>query len=50
MPDPIRIELPVSRATLAMLSAGDEVRLFGPVFTARDAGHERLLFALAETG
>jgi len=50
MPDPIRIELPVSRQTLARLSAGDEVRLSGPVYTARDAGHERLLAALAETG
>ena len=50
MPEPIRIELPVSRATLAMLSAGDEVRLFGPVFTARDVGHQELLAALAEEG
>jgi fumarate hydratase subunit beta len=50
MPDPIRVELPVSRATLARLAAGDEVRLSGPVYTARDAGHERLLVALAETG
>ena len=50
MPDPIRIELPVSRETLARLAAGDEVLLSGPVYTARDAGHERLLAALAETG
>jgi len=50
MPDPRRIDLPVSRDTLASLRAGDEVRLFGPVFTARDAGHERLIEALAVTG
>ena len=47
MPDPIRIELPASRETLELLTVGDEVRLFGPVFTARDAGHERLIEALA---
>ena len=50
MPDPIRLELPVSRETLALLSAGDEVRLYGPVYTARDAGHELLLAALAHSG
>ena len=50
MPDPIRIELPVSRQTLARLAAGDEVRLSGPVYTARDVGHARLLAALTETG
>lgn len=50
MPEPIRIDLPASREALAALRAGDEVRIFGPVFTARDAGHERLLDALASTG
>ena len=50
MPDPRRIDLPATRETLAALCAGDEVRLFGPVFTARDAGHERLIEALAATG
>ena len=44
--EPIRIELPATRETLALLHAGDEVLLSGPVFTARDAGHERLLAAL----
>lgn len=48
MSDPIRIDLPVSRETLATLRAGEEVRLFGPVFTVRDAGHERLLSAALE--
>lgn len=50
MPDPIRIDLPASRERLAELRAGDEVRLYGPVYTARDAGHERLLAELAESG
>ena len=45
MAEPIDIQLPVSRATLATLRAGDEVVLSGPVYTARDAGHERLLEA-----
>ena len=50
MPEPIRIELPVTRETLALLHAGDEVLLSGPVYTARDAGHERLLAALDRDG
>lgn len=50
MPEPIRIDLPVTRATLGSLRAGDEVRLYGPVYTARDAGHLRLLEALERDG
>ncbi|HSK48088.1 MAG TPA: FumA C-terminus/TtdB family hydratase beta subunit [Coriobacteriia bacterium] len=50
MASPTRIDLPVSRETLTRLSAGDEVRLFGPVFTARDATHVRLLDALHAEG
>jgi len=50
MSEPVRIDLPVSRERLATLSAGDEVRLFGPVYTSRDAGHERLLAELARDG
>lgn len=38
----------MSRERLAELRAGDEVLLSGPVFTARDATHERLLASLAE--
>lgn len=48
--EPIHIDLPVSRATLACLRAGDEVRLSGPVFTARDATHARLIAELEESG
>lgn len=50
MPDPLRIDLPVSRERLAELTVGDEVRLFGPVYTSRDAGHELLLAELATNG
>ena len=45
-----RLRLPAVRDALAELTAGDAVLLSGPVFTARDATHERLLEALAEAG
>ena len=47
---PIRIDLPPDRDVLRALVAGDEVRLFGPVFTARDATHTRLIGELESTG
>ena len=50
MSEPIRLTLPLQKAQLANLRAGQEVRLSGPVFTMRDAGHARALDALAETG
>ena len=50
MAEPIRVALPTSREALAELRAGDEVRLSGPVFTARDATHARLAEALADSG
>ena len=50
MTEPKRIDLPISRETLADLVAGDEVRLFGDVFTARDATHARLLAELERGG
>ncbi len=50
MSDPIRITLPVQVSDLAALRIGDEVRLSGPVYTARDAGHLRLLEALRSSG
>ncbi len=50
MSDPIRVDLPVDPAVSAALRAGDEVRLYGPVFTARDATHTRLLAAVDATG
>ena len=48
--EPIRIDLPPNRDQLARLRAGDEVLLSGPVFTARDATHARLLEELDATG
>jgi fumarate hydratase class I/fumarate hydratase subunit beta len=50
MPEPIDLALTVPRPALERLRAGDEVLLSGPVLTARDAAHARLLEALAETG
>ncbi|MBR5382625.1 MAG: Fe-S-containing hydro-lyase [Clostridia bacterium] len=44
----IRIDLPVCREQLVSLRAGDEVRLFGTLYTARDAAHKRLAACLAE--
>ncbi len=48
--EPIRIDMPASRERLAELRAGDEVRLYGPVYTARDATHVRLLEELRTDG
>jgi len=50
MPEVVRIELPASREALSALRAGDEVRLYGPVFTARDATHARLVERLEADG
>lgn len=50
MSEPVRLTLPLEKSQLANLHAGQEVRLSGPVFTMRDAGHARALEALAETG
>ncbi len=47
---PVKLELPCSREEIARLKAGDEVRLYGVVYTMRDAGHARALAALDETG
>ena len=44
------LTLPVSRAELATLSAGDEVALTGVVYTARDAAHARIAEALERDG
>ena len=46
----IRLTLPLSKETLANLSIGQEVLLSGPVFTMRDAGHERALSYLEKEG
>lgn len=40
---PISLTLPLDKAALAELRAGDAVTLTGPLYTLRDAGHMRLL-------
>lgn len=47
---PVEISLPADPGLLATLKAGDEVVLTGPVFTARDATHARLLAELRMGG
>ena len=47
---PLRIDLPLDLEQAASLRIGQEVRLFGPVYTMRDAGHARALEALREDG
>ena len=44
----IRIDLPLCREQLKTLRAGDEVRLFGIIYTARDAAHKRLAACIRE--
>ena len=46
----VSLTLPLTRADLADLPVGDEVLLSGPVYTMRDAGHERALQCLEDTG
>jgi fumarate hydratase subunit beta len=50
MPDPIRLTLPPTRESLAALRSGEDVLLSGPVFTARDATHVKLIESLEATG
>jgi fumarate hydratase class I/fumarate hydratase subunit beta len=50
MSSPHRIGLPLTLGDREALHAGEQVLLSGPVYTARDATHERLLEALDETG
>ena len=42
----IALTLPLDRAKVAALHAGDLVSLSGPVYTARDAAHRRIVEAL----
>lgn len=52
LPDdnPISLTLPLDRERIAQLHAGQGVRLSGPVYTMRDAGHMRALKALEQEG
>ena len=47
---PIRLTLPLDRARLRDLKAGQACLLTGPMYTLRDAGHIRLMEELAENG
>ncbi len=38
-----RINLPLTKEDISTLKAGDSVLLNGQMFTARDAGHKRLV-------
>ncbi len=46
---PVRLTTPLSRWDVESLHAGDRVLLSGPVYTARDAAHKRIV-ALLEQG
>jgi fumarate hydratase subunit beta len=43
MSDPLRIDLPLTRDKARSLRAGQVVELFGEMYTARDAAHQRLV-------
>ncbi|HEX5912828.1 MAG TPA: fumarate hydratase C-terminal domain-containing protein, partial [Rubrobacter sp.] len=45
-PAPVRLEAPLSREELAPLRTGDVVRLYGVLYTARDAAHDRMKWAI----
>lgn len=45
-----KLTLPLSREDVAGLRAGDALLLSGPIYTARDAGHVRIMEALDQTG
>lgn len=46
----LHIALPASKEKLKQLKPGDEVHLYGKIYTMRDAGHKRALAWLAQTG
>ena len=50
MSEPVSVRLPEDTARLRALSAGTEILLSGPVFTARDATHARLVSELERDG
>ena len=42
----IKIDLPLTAEKVAMIHAGDTVKLTGVIYTARDAAHKRLVAML----
>lgn len=48
--EPVRLSLPLDRAALRELKAGQACLLTGPLYTLRDAGHVRLMAELEAAG
>lgn len=44
----IYLETPLTRNTLNFLRSGDQVQIFGVIYTARDAAHERMWKAIQQ--
>ena len=44
----IRISQPLTEDDIAQLKAGDHVRFYGTIYTARDAAHKRLITGVEE--
>ena len=44
----IRISEPLTEDDIAQLKAGDHVRFYGTIYTARDAAHKRLILGVEE--
>ena len=44
----IYLETPLTRDTLNFLRSGDQVQIFGVIYTARDAAHERMWKAIQQ--
>ena len=44
----IYLETPLTRETLNFLRSGDQVQIFGVIYTARDAAHERMWKAIQQ--
>ncbi len=48
--DPIRLSLPLKPEEARQLRAGQALLLSGPLYTLRDAGHQRLLAEMGQDG
>jgi fumarate hydratase subunit beta len=44
----IKATAPFTEADIAQLRAGDHVKFYGTIYTARDAAHRRMVTALTE--
>jgi len=50
MNSPLRIHTPLSEEVVLRLKTGDRVLFNGPIYTARDAAHQRLVALIGEGG